>query len=1237
MVDEIVGDRFRLEGLAGAGAFGDVYRATDLQTGETVALKRLRDPDPDPALVRRFEQEGKLLSMIESEHVVRLVESGIEGTQPWMALEWLQGMDLEARQLLARLELPQILQLGQQAALGLAALHRAGIVHRDLKPANFFVEEKDETLRVVLIDLGVARAPVDTKMTHAGMRIGTPAYMSPEQASGDERVGPASDLYALGVVLFEAITGFRPFAGKAPLALLAKIVLDRPPLLRSLEPGVPEVLERFVDALLAKDPDERPGPAEAVAERLAAIDPADAELEGPDTEPDSLPPPAEGRPSFLERRVLTTLFVDFAGEESRSRRQEAEELARSFGADMHPLVGHGFVAVFGTARRTGDEAPRAAHTALSVRALCPRARLSIATGRAVTDGAGVSPEVLERAGTDIARAGEKILVDEPTAKELREHFELTTATGAWALQGERSLSTAAEPRVLGRTTLFLDRAHELRTLEEAFRESVSAERPVVAIVEAEAGMGKSRLRYELFERLRGDGASQLLLRCDPTLTNVPFGVLTHAIRARAQLDPQAPEDEQRRALHDWCEAIAFGGEREMLAELVRIGGEPSARLESLRADPTALGPALQGTVEALLRALGAAGPLRLIVEDVQWADPSTVEALSWSFEALADRPIAALVLSRPRAAHVFPRLFEAARPLHLRLAPLSRRAAMRMARSMLGDELGEDRLEAIVQQAGGNPLFLEELIRSTSQGQEELPVAIQAAFQVRLDALPPSAKQAVLAASVLGRSVWVEALRELLPGQEVGLDADVLTHWEVLADRADSRFPGTRELVFRHALLQDVAYAMLREEDRARLHGRAARWLETVGERDPAVLAHHYRAAGELARATELFEAAATAALREGAMLTALEHARRGLDGDTAEEDQARLLSVAATACYRLGRYQDALEHLARAEDLEASLLTELRLAAEATRTLRRVGRLQEGITFATEKLKAIDGAGSAREPAERDAVCELQAEVAWTLYNAGHATLALRVADRARESCAAEPRTVAITASLAHVTGRALHALGRLEESVAMHREAVGRASEAGHRWRAEGARHGLGQVLLALDRLDEAVVELRAAADAGRQLRLPSTEGYALLYLALAERRRGHGEPATRAAERALALGDRMAAPMLCAAASATLGMLAIEDGALAEGRAHAEAGMDVPRAPDGWHAAARAVQLFARASAGEGVRTEAEGLARELLATHDDSWALAREAIRATYGALGDAPAAERVLKASMPPER
>src|SRR6185295_6988576 len=153
--------------------------------------------------------------------------------------------------------------VARQAALGLAALHARGIVHRDLKPSNLFlVAGEDARLRVKLIDLGVAHVSAEATLTNDGIAIGTPFYMSPEQARGDEAITPRSDLFSLGVLLFELLTGKRPFTGDAPLAVLAKILLQDPPRLRDALPSAPPELDALVARAMAKAPLDRFASAE---------------------------------------------------------------------------------------------------------------------------------------------------------------------------------------------------------------------------------------------------------------------------------------------------------------------------------------------------------------------------------------------------------------------------------------------------------------------------------------------------------------------------------------------------------------------------------------------------------------------------------------------------------------------------------------------------------------------------------------------------------------------------------------------------------------------------------------------------------------------------------------------------------------------------------------------------------------------------------------------------------------
>ena len=206
-------ERFRLDAVAGSGAMGTVWRATDLDSGARVAIKVLHTADPK--LNERFVREAQILMQVQHPAVVQYVASGvtIEALR-WLAMEWLEGEDLGAR-LASRvgLTVAESLALARRAAEGLGAVHAAGIVHRDIKPSNLFLVG-GQPGAVKLVDFGVARlTDMDARMTATGTALGTPAYMAPEQLAGKE-VTVRSDIYALGLVLYEVFTGKRAFEAK---------------------------------------------------------------------------------------------------------------------------------------------------------------------------------------------------------------------------------------------------------------------------------------------------------------------------------------------------------------------------------------------------------------------------------------------------------------------------------------------------------------------------------------------------------------------------------------------------------------------------------------------------------------------------------------------------------------------------------------------------------------------------------------------------------------------------------------------------------------------------------------------------------------------------------------------------------------------------------------------------------------------------------------------------------------
>jgi len=272
-------ERFRFDQHIGRGAFADVFRGTNVSTGEPVAIKRLRDDvEIDLTTVARFRLEADWLERIRDPHVVGFVDRGADAHgRQCLVLEWLDGEDLARRLSSGPLYAPMAIEIARQAALGLHALHGAGIVHRDVKPSNLFIASApDGTVHAKLIDLGIARAAQDMLLTAEGIRIGTPAYMSPEQARGSEAVTARSDLFSLGVVLYEMLSGRRLFRGEDAVTVLAQIVRDERVPLVPVQGELPPDLQAVLTRALRKLPRERFASARAMADALGSLNvPAD--------------------------------------------------------------------------------------------------------------------------------------------------------------------------------------------------------------------------------------------------------------------------------------------------------------------------------------------------------------------------------------------------------------------------------------------------------------------------------------------------------------------------------------------------------------------------------------------------------------------------------------------------------------------------------------------------------------------------------------------------------------------------------------------------------------------------------------------------------------------------------------------------------------------------------------------------------------------------------------------------
>ncbi len=261
---------FELKKQIGAGGMGVVYSAIYTKNGKKVALKLLpADLNEDIRLVKRFERELKVLQKMRHKNIVLCYGGGRKGAQKFYAMEYVDGgsmADLIRKK--GRLTWEETIDYSLQLCAALEHAHDHGVVHRDLKPANLFLTKKG-TLK--LGDFGLARTNDATQLTAAGKTMGTFAYMSPEQICGKPPISHKTDLYAMGCVMFEMLTGKPPFMSDNPATLFHMHLSEQPPRVRAENMDCPIWLESVVQDLLAKPVDNRPLDALAVATQLEMV------------------------------------------------------------------------------------------------------------------------------------------------------------------------------------------------------------------------------------------------------------------------------------------------------------------------------------------------------------------------------------------------------------------------------------------------------------------------------------------------------------------------------------------------------------------------------------------------------------------------------------------------------------------------------------------------------------------------------------------------------------------------------------------------------------------------------------------------------------------------------------------------------------------------------------------------------------------------------------------------------
>jgi len=1019
---------------------GEVYvaRADD---GREVALKLLLADEASP-LSARFDREGRVATRLEHPHIVAARESGRapDGT-PYIAMELLDGVDLETRLHDTGVTAREAVAIAVQTCEALEYAHAQGVVHRDLKPQNIFLCSGSE-LHVKVLDFGIARLADDPGMTATGLMLGTVTHMAPEQARGQRDVDARADVWSLGVVLYQCLTGRLPFAAADAAGLIFQLLFE-PHTDLSSTCTLPRPVVDLVNRALKKSRDDRFPTAAAMRSALLSLDLS--ALDGPGLRQDRVvfdanaaTEAAEASPAFTDERRLAAL-VYVRGPRDAAR---IEALTVALDARTSRVDGGDVLALLGAERWTGDEPNRAVRLALAV---APHAAgVGVSTGRILRRGAVVGSEVMQTASRLANAAG--VTLDGTTAELLRGKLVLD-----WQADGT-ARPTAHVVGSIPPSSLFVGRDLELAMLSRSVDAAVDESSVRSVVVVGGPGMGKSELRRHATRAAhqRQPALTTLLARCDAFRRDTPFA----ALREATENATGAPE-----ALAAFA-AVIDGAFQASLGDALAVLDRAREKLQ-------------RG-----LETLAEHGPILVVIDNAQWQDPPSSASLRWIFEASPHLPLAVWLLSRPDGRDFASGTVPGAAQLDL--GPLPRDAAAELVSAILGSAPTE-----ILDRAGGHPQFLEELARlqaergpaslrerASLRPEAPIPVSIEAAVLAQLDASPPLVREALKRAAIFGPIFWEEGLRSL------GADLEVLRRSNLVAPRPRSRFAGTRELAFRSGMLADVAYTLWPDEQRAALHGLAADWLSTQSGVSPDELARHYDLAGRAARAAECYVMAAEASARVADIATTCAHVAKALS----------LASDPATRFKALVAQDDALQTTSDFEQRRIGILELAELssrlgmehAAEASWRRCHFARLVSDRSALVFGLRAAELAAQADDPragaaAERE-LAMIFAEEGEHEQARAHADAARALAERAGDEWLVA-RALSTSAFVLAEAGAASESLERYSASAELY-------ARLGDRRREAQARTNAANILLDLGRTDEAIPQIEACIAASERV---------------------------------------------------------------------------------------------------------------------------------------------------------
>ena len=799
---------------------GTVYRAWDTRLDRPVALKKIHpERAENPTARQRFLREAQTAARLNHPALIHVHDIFTTENDDWIVMELIEGEPLDKMIKNGSLAVDQVLALSLDISGGLAAAHAGGVLHRDLKAENVVIATDEHTPfgRAKVLDFGLARSleTDDTSqatITGDGRILGTPRAISPEQANGEE-IDARSDLFSLGVLLYEMLTGTSPFLGPGPAETLARIChYEQPPVIDHV-PEIPPELSTLVNQLLAKNREGRPESASLVLRTLQRMVDSRRDDAGEPLPPENAGPSAPDA-AILEKpfqprgehRQLTILGCELTGialedpevlfEVLPAFQRAVQEAVERYEGHLYDVQGHRLVMTFGYPTTHEDNARRA-----------------ILAGQQIAESVARLEEA-PGAGARIGiHSGDTVILQRsnmPDHLTFGETLDIAITLQEEATPGEVAVSPTAralaESRTLKTDLPFVGRRQELNLLSDRMNLAFGGNGQVV-LVTGEAGIGKSRLIYELQQKSDLSRIRWVSAQAEPENRHQVFAQVAALLRQLLEVDEDTTQKTQLEELAAVLAENDFAPD-ETLPIFATLLGLPVADEHKL--DLSALRHNALEAIPALIAEMAERHPTVLAIEDLQWVDATTLELIGRIVEQTPSVPLLTLLAGRSVLRAPWRQL------TRLQLSPLSAEESTELAEAAGVRDLAVDVVDGI-------PLFIEAMGRSLAAGEDlgvlQVPRALRDLMSVQLER-SGNALDVALAAALLGRefSVWQLLAVTGLDQEELEGGLQTLLSRNVLETIED----GYR---FRYELLRRAAQSSLLKEDlellRPRLEAKA--------------------------------------------------------------------------------------------------------------------------------------------------------------------------------------------------------------------------------------------------------------------------------------------------------------------------------------------------------------------------------------------------------------------------------